>query len=69
MKECTANCGVRYQISCHTFRATGITTLLDNGGDLETAHHITGLAEASVTKLYDWRRVLLSEKKVVKSGS
>jgi Phage integrase family. len=32
------------QVTCHTFRATGITTFLENGGDLETAQHIAGHA-------------------------
>jgi integrase/recombinase XerD len=43
------------QISCHTFRATGITTFLDNGGDLEVAQHIAGHASAGTTRIYDHR--------------
>lgn len=34
--------------SCHTFRATGITAYLENGGNLEAAHE-----SARTTKLYD----------------
>ncbi|MBB4059631.1 tyrosine-type recombinase/integrase [Salinibacter ruber] len=43
------------QVSCHTFRATGITTYLENGGDLETAQHIAGHASANTTRIYDRR--------------
>ncbi|MCS3827672.1 site-specific recombinase XerD [Salinibacter ruber] len=43
------------QISCHTFRATGITTYLENDGDLETAQHIAGHASANTTRIYDRR--------------
>ena len=43
------------QVCCHTFRGTGITTYLENGGQLETAQHIAGHASATTTKLYDRR--------------
>jgi integrase len=43
------------QVTCHTFRATGITTYLENGGDLETAQHIAGHASANTTRIYDRR--------------
>ena len=43
------------QVCCHTFRATGITTYLENGGQLDTAQHIAGHASATTTKLYDRR--------------
>ena len=43
------------QISCHTFRASGITTYLEMGGDLETAQHIAGHASAGTTRIYDHR--------------
>jgi integrase len=43
------------QVTCHTFRATGITTFLENGGDLETAQHIAGHALANTTRIYDHR--------------
>ena len=29
------NAGIKTKIGCHTFRATGITIYLTNGGDLE----------------------------------
>jgi len=39
--------------SCHTFRATGITAYLDNGGCLEHAQRIAAHESARTTKLYD----------------
>lgn len=52
------------QVCCHTFRGTGITTYLENGGDLETAQHIAGHASAETTKLYDRRRQHASQEEV-----
>ena len=37
---------------CHTFRATGITAYLSNGGTLEHAQQIAGHASPKMTKLY-----------------
>ena len=37
---------------CHTFRATGITAYLSNGGTLEHAQQIAGHASPKTTKLY-----------------
>lgn len=44
------------QVTCHTFRGTGITTYLENGGSLETAQYIAGHNSATTTKLYDRRQ-------------
>ena len=38
---------------CHTFRATGITAYLSNGGTLEHAQQIAEPASPKTTKLYD----------------
>ena len=38
---------------CHTFRATGTTAHLSNGGTLEHAQRIAGHASPKTTKLYD----------------
>ena len=38
---------------CHTFRATGITAYLSNGGTLEHAQQIAGHASPKTTTLYD----------------
>lgn len=40
-------------ITCHTFRATGITAYLTNGGSLEHAQRIAWHESARTTKLYD----------------
>ena len=39
--------------SCHTFRATGITAYLENGGTIENAQAIAGQESPKTTKLYD----------------
>lgn len=41
------------RICCHTFRATGITAYLENGGTLEGAQAIAAHESARTTKLYD----------------
>jgi integrase/recombinase XerD len=47
--------GIATKISCHTFRATGITTYLQNGGKLEVAQAMAGHESARTTGLYDRR--------------
>jgi integrase/recombinase XerD len=42
-------------IGCHTFRATGITVYLLNGGLLEYAQQMAAHESARTTKLYDRR--------------
>jgi site-specific recombinase XerD len=46
-------CGIREEISPHSFRGTGITVYLDSGGTLEHAQEIANHASARTTKLYD----------------
>lgn len=40
-------------ICCHTFRATGITAYLENGGTIESAQAIAAHQSPRTTKLYD----------------
>lgn len=47
--------GIETQIGCHTFRATGITDYLKNGGRLEIAQRMAGHSNAKTTGLYDRR--------------
>ena len=47
--------GISTAIGCHTFRATGITTYLKNGGTLEHAQHIANHESPRTTGLYDRR--------------
>lgn len=45
--------GLSTRICCHTWRATGITAYLTNGGTLEQAMRIASHESARTTKLYD----------------
>ena len=45
--------GIYAPVSCHSFRATGITIYLENGGTLETAQKIAAHESPRTTKLYD----------------
>ena len=45
-----------YSTCCHTFRATGITTYLQNGGTLEHAQTIANHESPRTAKLYDGTR-------------
>ena len=45
--------GLLTPIGCHTFRATGITAYLENGGTLEHAQQIAAHESPRTTKLYD----------------
>jgi integrase/recombinase XerD len=47
--------GLRTKISAHSFRATGITTYLQNGGKLEIAQRMAGHESSRTTGLYDRR--------------
>lgn len=47
--------GVETKIGCHTFRATGITEYLKNGGKLEVAQQMANHESARTTGLYDRR--------------
>jgi integrase len=45
--------GIETPIGCHTFRATGITLYLLNGGSLEKAQMMAAHESPRTTKLYD----------------
>ena len=47
--------GIGTKIGCHTFRATGITAYLKNGGRLEVAQQIAAHESSRTTGLYDRR--------------
>ena len=53
IKRRAAAVGLPPSTCCHTFRATGITAYLSNGGTLERAQQIAGYASPKTTKLYD----------------
>ncbi|GAB2209110.1 tyrosine-type recombinase/integrase [Roseibium sp. ROS1] len=47
--------GIDTAVCCHTFRATGITAYLKNGGTLEKAAQMANHASTRTTQLYDRR--------------
>ena len=56
------------KISCHTFRATGITAYLQNGGKLEVAQQMANHESARTTGLYDRRNDDISLDEVERIG-
>ena len=51
-----AAAGIVTKLGNHSFRATGITTYLKNGGTLEMAAQMANHASTRTTQLYDRRR-------------
>jgi site-specific recombinase XerD len=56
--------GITAPIGCHTFRATGITAYLANGGALEHAQEMAAHESPRTTKLYDRTRERLTQDEV-----
>jgi integrase/recombinase XerD len=48
--------GVTTAVCNHSWRASGITVFLENGGAIEMAQYMAGHADPRTTKLYDRRR-------------
>jgi integrase len=48
-----AQAGLPSSTCCHTFKATGITAYLENGGTIENAQVIAAHESPQTTKLYD----------------
>jgi integrase/recombinase XerD len=63
LKRRLKGAGLSDAFSPDSFRATGITNYLANGGTLEVAQRIVGHADSRTTKLYDRRgqKVLLED--------
>lgn len=61
-KRCV-RAGFSMKVCCHSFRATGITTYLANGGTIERAAIMANHASIRTTQLYDRRddRITLDE--------
>ncbi len=53
IKRRAQSAGLSSKIGCHTFRATGITAYLENGGTVEGAQSIAAHESPRTTKLYD----------------
>ena len=47
------NAGFLTPVGCHTWRATGVTVYLENGGRLEHAQQMAAHESPRTTKLYD----------------
>jgi site-specific recombinase XerD len=60
--------GIETAIGCHTFRATGITDYLTNGGRIEVAQRMAGHSNAKTTSLYDRRADDISVSEVERVG-
>ncbi len=63
-----AQAGIKTEIGCHTFRATGITAYLKNGGRLEIAQQMAAHESARTTGLYDRRNDEISLDEVERIG-
>jgi site-specific recombinase XerD len=59
-----AGAGIAAEIGCHTFRATGITAYLSNGGALEHAQEMAAHESPRTTKLYDRTKERLTQDEV-----
>ena len=58
VKQRCAQAGLPETICNHSFRGTGITVFLQNGGSLEVAQDIANHSDPRTTKLYDRRKDL-----------
>ena len=63
VKRLAKAAGLPATTCCHTFRATGITNYLENGGQLEKARQMAAHQSSQTTRLYDRRgdKVTLDE--------
>ena len=59
-----AAAGIMAPIGCHSFRATGITAYLANGGALEHAQAMAAHESPRTTKLYDRTQERLTQDEV-----
>ena len=55
VKRRARQAGVKTAICNHSFRGTGITTYLENGGELEKAAQMANHSSTRTTQLYDRR--------------
>jgi site-specific recombinase XerD len=64
IRKRAAVAGIAEEIGCHTFRATGITAYLANGGALEHAQEMAAHESPRTTKLYDRTKERLTQDEV-----
>ena len=61
--------GIKTEIGCHTFRATGTTAYLENGRRrIEVAEQMANHESSRATGLYDWRNDEVSLDEVERIG-
>jgi integrase len=63
-----SDASIETSIGCHTFRATGITDYLTNGGRIGVAQRMAGHSNAKTTGLYDRRNDDVSVREVERIG-
>jgi integrase len=63
-----SDAGIETPIGCHTFRATGITDYLTNGGRIEEAQRMAGHSNTKTTALYDRRHDDISVSEIERVG-
>jgi len=68
VKRRCKDAGLSEDISNHSFRATGITAYLGNGGELETAAAIAGHASTRTTQLYNRNTERITQAELEKIG-
>ncbi len=56
--------GIKTKLTNHTFRATGITEYLSNGGKLEVAQRMANHSSPRTTSLYDRREDLVGQDEI-----
>ncbi|MFC3193212.1 tyrosine-type recombinase/integrase [Marinicella sediminis] len=56
IKRRARKAGLTALLSNHSFRGTGVTNFLENGGDIHVAQELAGHADVRTTKLYDGRK-------------
>lgn len=63
VKRRARGAGIQGNVTNHSFRATGITVYLENGGTIENARRIAAHANIKTTEIYDRRedRITLDE--------
>jgi site-specific recombinase XerD len=68
MRRRAVAAGIMAPIGNHTFRATGITAYLSNGGTLEHAQSMAAHESPRTTKLYDRTQERLTQDEVERIG-